>query len=95
MIISHDIGKGLAHKKDKIGQQAYTRMVCEGLHKDMGVTPKASELIQFLISDAQDYTTSYYVKRNTYALEKLRLATKEKLKELFGKEPLESMPLIP
>lgn len=91
LILTHDLGKAKGKSFGGGGQKYQNAIACEEICSDLGIEDKISKLIQFIIGDSQNYTTQYYVMRNTKAHDLLLESCKEQLKEILGFEPTDSM----
>lgn len=83
----HDIGKGIATKDGKKYQQKeYTSLVCDKLFTSgiLGISPELKDVVKFMIGDAQELTTEYYVSGNSTAKDTLYKKCEQILQEKFG-----------
>lgn len=93
-ILLHDIGKGAAIEKLRTGkrvtQHEETRELCKDFYKEFGINKNVSELMTFVILDAQKLTTEFYVGRNADAEQKLLEAINNKFKSVYNLNPTQN-----
>ncbi|MGN0961838.1 MAG: hypothetical protein ACI4PF_06560 [Christensenellales bacterium] len=88
VVLSHDIGKGLATSYgQKERHSDYTMQILPNFHKAFGVSDEASQLINFIVTETQSYTTRYYVGNDKNALKELEDKTRAFLSEWLNKNP--------
>lgn len=101
VLLTHDIGKG--YKWEYGGQKKAHLAKSPVLYQALGVKEKYQGLIDFIITDSQEYTSQYYFDKSSYyAHTKQQVATlkqqlikqflsrcKEELKKVIDREPTE------
>ncbi len=83
-IIAHDIGKSTT--TDRTKQKSATDEIAQILFKDMGIDPKASTIIRYIIGDSQTLTSAYYIGKKSSAKVELFNNCNKLISEVFGIE---------
>ena len=93
-ILCHDIGKGVAKEKgirEKSKEEEITIQISKKMFEALQIVPSVQDIALFIATEAQHYTTDYFIRKNENALETLNQRAKEVLKPAFGEEPNDSM----
>ena len=85
VILMHDIGK--SKRREFGGQKAANESICSQFSKKLGIDAKAEELVLFVISESQEYTSGYYIYGKQDSLYQLEKRCKEVLADYIGRDP--------
>ena len=82
IILAHDLGKGTVERSKEKEENAKQSKI---LFSQLQIPQNIQDLMLFVINESQQYTSDYYIRKNTTAKYMLRNACTRKLQEIFGK----------
>lgn len=84
ILLVHDIGKG--YSKNFSSQKEANETIGKSVLEKMGFNGKLQDIILFIMSKSQTFTTDYYIRKNLNAIYDLENSCKQCIKEYTGSE---------